>query len=88
MWARGTYQTDGRRASWVKIKNPDYTQTRDRHELFETVSRVRGHGSRHSDRSLCCTDGADRRPTRMVGGGGVTPGLPPVRPPLREAASR
>jgi ATP-dependent DNA ligase len=34
-WARGTYQTDGRRTSWLKIKNPEYSQIVDRHELFE-----------------------------------------------------
>ena len=33
-WRHGRYQTDGRRTSWVKIKNPDYTQMRDRYELF------------------------------------------------------
>lgn len=37
-WAKGTYRTDGRATSWLKIKNPDYTQMRDRHELF--ASRV------------------------------------------------
>jgi len=37
-WAHGTYQTDGRRTSWVKIKNPKYTQIRDRHELFQCGS--------------------------------------------------
>jgi len=31
----GTYQTDGRFTSWLKIKNPDYSQIVDRHELFE-----------------------------------------------------
>jgi hypothetical protein len=31
---RGTYRTDGRATSWLKIKNPNYTQLRDRHELF------------------------------------------------------
>ena len=25
-WAGGTYQMDGRRTSWLKIKNPAYTQ--------------------------------------------------------------
>ena len=30
----GTYRTDGRATSWLKIKNPDYSQMRDRHELF------------------------------------------------------
>ncbi len=34
-WTAGTYQTDGRRTSWLKIKNPMYTQIRDRHELFK-----------------------------------------------------
>jgi bifunctional non-homologous end joining protein LigD len=33
-WARGPYHTDGRSTSWLTIKNPDYTQMRDRHELF------------------------------------------------------
>ena len=41
-WASGTYQTDGRRTSWVKIKNPTCTQMRDRHDLFA----ARGAGSR------------------------------------------
>jgi ATP-dependent DNA ligase len=45
-WAHGTYRTDGRATSWVKIKNLDYTQMRDRHELFSapqpfSVQRVR-----------------------------------------------
>jgi bifunctional non-homologous end joining protein LigD len=43
-WAHGTYQTDSRRTSWLKIKNAEYTQMRDRHELFES----RGH--RHHSR--------------------------------------
>ena len=34
-WGRGTYQIDGRRTSWLKIKNPTYSQIQDRHELFE-----------------------------------------------------
>jgi bifunctional non-homologous end joining protein LigD len=33
-WAHGTYRTDGRATSWVKVKHPEYTQMRDRHELF------------------------------------------------------
>src|SRR4030095_6298129 len=32
--SRGSYQRDGVSTSWVKIKNPHYTQMRDRHELF------------------------------------------------------
>jgi hypothetical protein len=34
-WANGTYQTAGRRASWVKFKNPEYSQMEARHELFQ-----------------------------------------------------
>lgn len=39
-WGPGTYRTDGRATSWLKIKNPEYSQIRDRHELFE--SRLSG----------------------------------------------
>jgi bifunctional non-homologous end joining protein LigD len=41
-WARGTYRTDGRATSWLKIKNSEYSQIRDRHELFAS----RWHGGR------------------------------------------
>jgi len=34
-WARGTYQTDARRTSWLKIKNPEYSQMEGRAELFD-----------------------------------------------------
>jgi bifunctional non-homologous end joining protein LigD len=34
-WANGRYQTDGRCTSWVKFKNPEYSQMEARHELFE-----------------------------------------------------
>ena len=33
-WKRGTYQNSGR-TSWLKIKNPEYSQAANRHELFE-----------------------------------------------------
>ena len=32
--ARGTYQCDGRGTSWLKVKNPEYSQIQGRHELF------------------------------------------------------
>ena len=38
-WSRGTYQCDGRGTSWLKIKNPDYSQAEGRHELFESRRR-------------------------------------------------
>ena len=34
-WARGTYQRDGAATSWLKIKNPGYSQAEGRQELFE-----------------------------------------------------
>ena len=45
-WAGGTYQSDGRSTSWLKIKNPHYTQWVGRHELFE-ARRAEGP-SRHA----------------------------------------
>jgi len=40
-WAPGTYQCDGRGTSWLKIKNPQYSQMEGRRELFE--GRRDGH---------------------------------------------
>jgi ATP-dependent DNA ligase len=34
-WVHGTYHTDGRRTSWLKVKNPAYSQIGGRRELFE-----------------------------------------------------
>jgi bifunctional non-homologous end joining protein LigD len=34
-WAHGTYQSDERVTSWLKIKNPRYSQMAGRHELFD-----------------------------------------------------
>jgi bifunctional non-homologous end joining protein LigD len=35
-WTRGTYQSDNRSTSWLKLKNREYSQIRDRHELFDS----------------------------------------------------
>ena len=44
-WTHGTYRTDGRATSWLKVKHAEYSQMRDPHELFESrlsgVSRPR-----------------------------------------------
>ena len=40
-WAGGPYHTDGTKTSWVKIKNPDYTQAVGRHEFFENRPETR-----------------------------------------------
>jgi ATP-dependent DNA ligase len=34
-WTAGRYVADNRRSSWVKIKNPRYSQAEGREELFE-----------------------------------------------------
>ena len=46
-WAHGMYRTDGRATSWLKIKNPEYTQGEGRHELFERRT-VEGASRRHA----------------------------------------
>jgi bifunctional non-homologous end joining protein LigD len=38
-WVQGGYQSDGRSTSWVKIKNPSYSQAEGRAELFEGRGR-------------------------------------------------
>jgi bifunctional non-homologous end joining protein LigD len=43
-WAHGTYQIGGT-TSWLKMKNPDYSQSVDRHELFQ-ARRGRGTSGR------------------------------------------
>jgi ATP-dependent DNA ligase len=37
-WRKGRYETDGVSTSWVKIKNPDYSQMVGRREVFERRS--------------------------------------------------
>ena len=34
-WARGRYRPDGATTSWVKMKNPRYSQADGRHDFFE-----------------------------------------------------
>ena len=51
-WAAGTYQSDGRSTSWLKIKNSHYTQIDGRHELFEAR---RSEGPRRSSRLVVPT---------------------------------
>jgi len=42
-WSHGTYQGDGRGTSWLKIKNPEYSQMDGRRELFEARESRRRH---------------------------------------------
>ena len=46
-WSKGSYQCDGRGTSWLKIKNPDYSQAEGRHELFDE-RRLMSHPARHN----------------------------------------
>jgi bifunctional non-homologous end joining protein LigD len=34
-WARGRYRPDGATTSWLKVKNPRYSQAEGRHDFFE-----------------------------------------------------
>ena len=34
-WAHARYETSGTATSWIKVKNPAYSQADGRHELFE-----------------------------------------------------
>jgi hypothetical protein len=34
-WRFATYRTDGAQTSWIKVKNPTYSQAEGRHALFE-----------------------------------------------------
>jgi ATP-dependent DNA ligase len=47
-WTKGAYRTDGRLTSWLTIKNPEYTQMIDRHELFESRPRIKTPGLRRA----------------------------------------
>ena len=38
-WASGSYLADPRLTSWVKVKNPTYSQMEGRHELFDRRSQ-------------------------------------------------
>jgi hypothetical protein len=46
----GTYRTDGRATSWLKVKNLDYTQVVDRHELFADRQRHEGRSRSMANR--------------------------------------
>jgi bifunctional non-homologous end joining protein LigD len=46
-WARGRYHADGATTSWLKIKNPAYSQMEGRAELFDARG---GRGSRQKPR--------------------------------------
>ena len=46
-WHDGHYETDGVSTSWVKVKNPSYSQIRGRRELFDARSdRRQAHRAR------------------------------------------
>jgi bifunctional non-homologous end joining protein LigD len=40
-WKAAPYRSDAPLSSWIKIKNPDYSQARDRAELFQRSPATR-----------------------------------------------
>jgi bifunctional non-homologous end joining protein LigD len=46
-WTRGRYHVDGSTTSWVKVKNPEYTQAVGRYEVFEERRLAHGHPRPH-----------------------------------------
>ena len=55
-WAHGSYQTDGRSTSWLKVKNPDYSQIVDRDELFDRRAHEGVARRRFAAPLLSCVD--------------------------------
>jgi bifunctional non-homologous end joining protein LigD len=49
-WSRGPYQRDGVSTSWIKVKNPQYSQAEGRYEFFDQRSDQR-HAHRRSGRA-------------------------------------
>ena len=45
-WMDGCYETDGVSTSWVKVRNPEYSQIAGRLELFEARSDHRRRRTR------------------------------------------
>jgi bifunctional non-homologous end joining protein LigD len=41
-WKRGRYHSDGQTTSWLKIRNPDYSQIDGRHDVFAARRSVWG----------------------------------------------
>jgi ATP-dependent DNA ligase len=52
-WKRGAYHTDGQTTSWLKVKNPSYSQIAGRREVFETRRRAEGTRARTTGPVLC-----------------------------------
>jgi ATP-dependent DNA ligase len=50
-WQHGSYETDGVSTTWVKIKNPTYSQMVGRRKLFERRRDSRGSSRRERRRS-------------------------------------
>jgi ATP-dependent DNA ligase len=40
-WTRGRYEPNGTATSWIKVKNPTFTQADGRHEFFEARQHKR-----------------------------------------------
>jgi ATP-dependent DNA ligase len=59
-WKRGRYHSDGQTTSWLKVRNPDYSQMEVRHDAF-ALRRSAWSRSR-SAQSVLCPDLAAWKP--------------------------
>jgi bifunctional non-homologous end joining protein LigD len=58
-WKRGRYHTDGQTTSWLKVRNPDYSQMDGRHEVFAPRRSVWSRS--RSARPVLCPELTARR---------------------------
>jgi bifunctional non-homologous end joining protein LigD len=58
-WKHGRYHTDGQTTSWVKVRNPDYSQVEGRHDVFAPRRSVWSRS--RSARPVLCPELAARR---------------------------
>jgi len=70
-WASGRYLSDGTTTSWLKLKNPDYTQAVGRHELSPVRAPAgAAHASRICSSRRSPSEGPQRRslppPARLI----------------------
>ena len=85
-WAGGTYRS-GPCTSWIKVKNPTYTQIQDRHEFFERRGSVNGDALRQlliAAESLVTHSSRWIRSIRRIGSSQTVCSRPAVVRPIAE----
>jgi bifunctional non-homologous end joining protein LigD len=63
-WKRGRYHSDGCTTSWLKVRNPDYSQMDGRHEVF--APRRSTWGRSRSARPVLCPELQSATPLRKA----------------------